>query len=462
MPPLTLPSGPPIKLSAPAIERAMRLSVLEGLVFALMVGFGEVYFLADAIRLSASPLELSLVVILPLFVGSLGPLLSLTFLRGVRARKRLVVVPVTAQALALAALSATDAFGVSTPVTLIACACAYQLSGQSGGAAWASWFGDLVPEERRGSYFARRNRGVYLLTSAGVLLGGLALHLLEPERAALSDAAGGRGFALIFGLAAAFRVISAVLLAITPEPGFQRPFDRSKLQRFLSTQRGTVVRRVVLTCAGFYFTVYLASPYFAPYMLETLSFSYLEFTAASLIVVVFKVLFLHRWGQRLERSGARSALLLAAFLAALIPLPWLFAGGLGWVLVAQSLSGLAWAGFELSLFCLLVERGYRGVRTHVFAIQTAFNGTAQLLGGLAGAAILGYVGGDMRVLFAISMGGRLLFAAALPLLIPAPPTQEPALRRPLLLRVIGMRPSGGLAVRPLPAPRGEGPPRRES
>jgi hypothetical protein len=68
----------------------------------------------------------------------------------------------------------------------------------------------------------------------------------------------------------------------------------------------------------------------------------------------------------------------------------------------------------------------------------------------------------MRVLFAISMGGRLLFAAALPLLIPAPPTQEPALRRPLLLRVIGMRPSGGLAVRPLPAPRGEGPPRRES
>jgi len=437
-------------LSAEAIERGLRLSILEGLAFALMVGFGEIYFLADAIRLSATPLEQGLVVILPLFVGSLGPLASLRLLGRLPTRKPLVVAAAVAQALALVAIALTDALGLSTPAVLIGCACAYQLFGQSVGTAWASWFGDLVPVARRGSYFARRNRGIYLLTSAGVLLGGLALHVLEPAPAALSESRGGGGFVLVFGLAAAFRLLSACLHLATPEPRFQRPYERPKIVRFLATRRGTDVRRVLLTCAGLYFAVYLASPYFAPFMLEALAFDYLEFTAASLIVVLLKVVFLPGWGKLIEQAGTRPVLLSTTLCVALVPVPWLWANGLGWVLVAQAFSGLSWAGFELSLFCLLVERGFRGARPHIFAVQTFLNGTAQLLGGLAGAFLMGSAGLGMRTIFAVSLVGRLLFALALPRLIPAPQTPLPG--RDILLRVIGMRPSGGLAVRPLPSP----------
>lgn len=440
-------------LSAEAIERGMRVSVVEGLAFALMVGFGELYFLADAVRLSATPFQQGLVVILPLFVGSLGPLLSLRVLSRLATRKPLVVAASLAQALTLAALAVCDALAVSTPGTLIACASAYQLFGQSVGTAWASWFGDLVPEGERGPYFARRNRGIYLLTSVGVLLGGLFLHLLEPASAALSDARGGTGFAWIFGLAAAFRLISTALHVRTPEPSFQRPYSRLRIARFLATRRGIDVRRVLLTCAGLYLTVYVASPYFAPFMLDELGFDYLEYTAASLVVVLLKVLLLPVWGRRIERSGARPVLLLATVCAALVPLIWLWADGLAWVLVAQAFSGLSWAGFELSLFCLLQERGVRGARPSIFALQTVLNGTAQLLGGLAGALLVGSAGVELRTLFAISLVGRLVFAGALPRLIRAPVESVARGRRALHLRVVGLRPSGGLAVRPVPRAR---------
>ena len=53
---------------------------MEGAVYALMVGCGETYFLANAVRLGASPLQQGLVVTLPLCVGAGGAVLSIAML----------------------------------------------------------------------------------------------------------------------------------------------------------------------------------------------------------------------------------------------------------------------------------------------------------------------------------------------------------------------------------------------
>jgi len=68
------------KGSVSSIRRAMRFSLADALFYALMVGSGEVYFLADAVRLGATALEQALVITLPLCVGTLGPLLALGLL----------------------------------------------------------------------------------------------------------------------------------------------------------------------------------------------------------------------------------------------------------------------------------------------------------------------------------------------------------------------------------------------
>ncbi len=441
------------------IRRAMRLSILEGMAFAVTVGLGEVFYLADAIRLSATRLEQGLVVALPLFVGSAGPLVALRALRRMRTRKPLVVGSALGQALTLLALALGDYLGRSTPGSLIACACAAAVFNQASGTAWSSWFGDLVPSRVRGRYFAVRNRGIYFCTCVGVVGGGIGLTVLERGLPADALRAGGSGFALIFAVAALFRLASVALHVATPEPPFAGLSTPVRVVRYLSTERGRTTRRLLLLCSGFYFLVYVASPYFSPYMLESLHFSYLEYTVANVALVVTKVLFLPLWGRLVDQVGGRAVYLLCALCTAIVPVPWLWAKGLGWVVIAQSISGVAWAGFELSLFTLVLERTYRGVRAHVFATQTVLNGTAQLLGTLVG-AFCAPLAGDLRWIFAASFAGRFLFTLRLPALLP-PATKDPRLgRRDVFLRVIGFRPSGGLVMRPLPA-SGEPPSARE-
>jgi MFS family permease len=431
------------------MRRTLRLSVLDAAVYAFMVGLGEVYFLADAIRLGASPLAQGLIVSLPLFVGAAGPLLALRLLPRLTARKPLVLAAAVGQALMLALLAAGDATHTLSPGLLIALVCLYQVCGQAAGTTWASWFGDLVPRTIRGRYFSRRNRAAYLGTFVGLLVGGLFLHYIEPGRAADALADSGRGFVVLFGLASAFRLVSVGLLAASAEPVFHGISGRVRVTRFFASQRGTSAWRLVLMVAALQYAVYIASPYFQPFMLGELKFTYVQYMLASLTVIVMKVAFLPAWGTLIDQYGARQLGSLAALLLALVPLPWLWANGLGWVLVAQAFSGFSWAGFELAEFTLLLETSYRSTRLHVFAALRVGNGLAQLLGGLTGALLL-KLSVELQALFAISLVARLLVAVSFLRLLPPARRGAPTIRRhELLLRVIGIRPNGGVVHRPV-------------
>jgi len=427
----------------------MRLSIAEGSAYAWMVGLGETYVLADAIRLGASRLEQGLVVTLPLFLGALGPLLCLRLLARRKRRKGLAVGAIAAQAANLMLLAVADFLQRSSPALLIALAAVHQVTGQAVGTAWSSWFGDLVPDAVRGRYFARRNRFVYASIGGGMLAGGFLLQRLEGVPAGIAQGSGGRGFALLFALAALARGTSAVLLALTPEPTFRGVADRSRVRRYLATARGSRAWRVVLLVFAMQLAVYVASPYFTPFVLESLSFSYAELTAANLTVMLAKVAMLPAWGRVIDQLAARSAFALAALLLALVPLPWLWADGPGWALGAYAYSGFAWAGYEVSLFALLLSSSYRHTRPHVFAMHSVLNGAGQLGGSLVGAWIAGAADQSLRLVFAASLAARLAAALAAPWIVPPAAGEADPPRRSLLLRVIGLRPMGGVVHRPL-------------
>jgi MFS family permease len=296
------------------------------------------------------------------------------------------------------------------------------------------------------------------MTFAGVLVGGRLLAVLEPDgpvaAAAESGEGGvrGAGFALIYGLAALARFTSALLHLAAPEPPFGGLAPRARTTQFMATDQGRGITRLVLGGAAFYFAVYVASPYFAPYMLEVLHFDYTEYTLASAAVIVSKVTFLSLWGKRVDQLGARPVFLVAAVLTSIVPLPFLWAEGLGWVIVAQGLSGIAWAGYELSIFTLVLERTYRRVRPQVFALQNLANGVAQLTGSLTGAWLVGAFSLPLVAVFAFSFAGRIVLSVALSFLLPSAKWEPPLRRREVLFRVVGFRVSGGLGLRPLPEP----------
>ena len=91
-------------LTAPEASRSMALSVGEGVLYAVMVGFGDAYFLADAVRLGASSLEQALVVTLPLLGGALGSVAALALLRRAPRRRPVVLAGALTQATVLIAL----------------------------------------------------------------------------------------------------------------------------------------------------------------------------------------------------------------------------------------------------------------------------------------------------------------------------------------------------------------------
>ncbi|MDA1194682.1 MAG: MFS transporter [Planctomycetota bacterium] len=438
----------PNRLSEAETARSMHLSIIEGVAYAIMVAFGEACFLADAVRLGASPLQQGLVISLPLCGGALGSVVAVAWLRGVTSRRRIVAFGSFVQVLVLAALALTHAAGAGSTLMLIALAVMHQAGGQMAGTAWNSWYGDVVPSGVRGSYFGVRSRYVYLATLLGVVGSGVMLHFIEPGAAGVVAAgAGGAGFAWVFGIAAFARLVCVVLFGFSPEPRFRGLPAPRTTRRFLGTSRGRVAWRVLLAGGAMQFLVYIGSPYFGPYMLRDLQFTYVEYMLASLAVVVLKVVALPAWGRLVDAHGARSVYALALLLVALVPLPWLWAQGLGWVLVAQALSGFAWGGYEVSFFSTLLEATYKPTRPYVFAAQNLIQGTGQLLGSLAGAGVIAWAGGSFLACFAVSAVGRGVLALIAPLWIPRPAARDS--RGRLLLRVIGFRAHGGLSHRPV-------------
>jgi predicted MFS family arabinose efflux permease len=432
----------------------MRLSLLEGAAYALMVGFGETYFLADAVRLGATRLEQGLVVTLPLCAGALGSVAALALLARVRARKRVVVASAAVQVAILLGLALR---GSLSPELLIGAVCLYQACGQAAGTAWSSWYGDIVPRGIRGTYFARRNRFVHLATCLGLIGGGLLLERLEPGAAGdVARGAGGTGFRLVFLVAAGARLLSALLLASSPEPHYRGLTDARQTFRFLATSRGARAWRLLGTGAALQLMVYVASPYFGPFMLKDLRFSYLEYMVSSVTVVSAKFCLLPLWGRLVDVHGSRQVYTLAALLVAVIPLPWLWARGLVWIVPAQALSGFSWAGYEVAYFSTMLDSSTKRTRPYLFALQSVLNGSMQLLGGLLGAVLLAAAHGSCRAVFVASLVLRLAVAAIAPRLVPAPRKSRPIGRRALFLRMIGIRPHGGAVHRPIDDGEGRG------
>src|SRR5688572_17000935 len=96
------------------LRRTLSLSVCDGVFFALMVGIGENFLVADALRLGASTFELALVVTLPLLCGALGPLIALRVLARVPLRRGVVVAGAWLQALNWLTLAVLDFIGGSS------------------------------------------------------------------------------------------------------------------------------------------------------------------------------------------------------------------------------------------------------------------------------------------------------------------------------------------------------------
>ncbi|MEM4247242.1 MAG: MFS transporter [Candidatus Woesearchaeota archaeon] len=212
--------------------------------------------------------------------------------------------------------------------------------------AWSSWVADIVPDKVRGAFWGRRNMLVSFAGMIATLIGGVYLDLFQKESHV--------GFATMFGIAIIIGLWSTRIMAKIKEPEY-RDHDHHGIKDFFSVDGQ--FRKYCWTIMAFYFGVNIASPLFTAYMIHDLGLSYTYFVLAGAIATVCRILSQPHFGYVSDRYGDKPVGLICMLGTALVPLSFIFVTKeTFWLIIpAQILSGIAWAGMDLSIWNLLLD-----------------------------------------------------------------------------------------------------------
>lgn len=437
----------------PRVEESLRHSIKDGVYFSTMTGGAESYFSAFAIFLQASTPMIGLLASLPSLLASFMQIVSAWLGRKIGKRKQIIVVGALFQAACLVPLALLPLFFPNYGAALLIPMVFLYLCGPNLGAPqWNSLVGDLLPESRRGRFFAQRTKLSTVASVAALAAGGLILDGFDSMGNAYW------GFLVIFICAAVARLASAYHLNAMHEPTSKTaelaiPDDLTLWRRI----RQSHLLKFSLFYASMQFAVAISGPYFTLYMLRDLQFSYLEFMIITVASVVVQFLTLNRWGRLSDLFGNRLILMTTGCIIMFIPSLWLVSTNYFWILAVQAISGLGWAGFTLSASAFVFDLTPAEHRATLVAAHNVLAAVAIFLGASTGAIIAAHVPstielGDLSVsvwtplygLFFISCILRILVAAAFLPVLKEVRRVRPMSMGGVIFRVTRMHPVSGL------------------
>ncbi len=285
--------------------------------------------------------------------------------------------------------------------------------------AWTSLAADVVSEKLRGTYFSRRLFVIGILSMLAFLSGGFILDLFPKESQA--------GFVIVFTTGIILGLLATGIMAKVREPK-ARSHDLHSFKDFTREWHGDFGWFLLFSCV-FNFAYMLSSPFFTAYMLNDLKMSYSLFVIANALSFIAKVFSQSAFGPMTDRDGDKPVAMICVFGTGLIPLVFLFlhTGNLWLLIPAQILSGIVWAGVELTTFNLLLDVSDKNDRPFQIAEYNVITSIPMVIAPIAGgfladrASLFGLAG--IPLVFGVSMVLRFLSAG---LLIPLPERRGPA------------------------------------
>ncbi len=313
------------------------------------------YITPYALLLGASNKIIGFLTSIPQIASAIIQLFSLRILGGKISRKKLSFWGALLQAIFWLPIISLEFFyfvlnkrGPMIPIALIGFYTILVAAGSIFAPAWSSWMKDLVDEKTRGSYFGKRNRIVGFASLSSMVVAGYLLDVFKKINAY-------SGFLLIFSIAMISRFISAFLLKQQHEP----PFKSHKsyyftLWEFIRIMPQSNFGRFTAFVNLFTFSVSIASPFFAVYMLKYLKLSYLQFTLVNFASSIASLLSMPLWGKLGDRYGNLKIVKTTSSLIPLVPAMWALTTFVKSnfvffiLLLIELYSGFLWAGYNLS------------------------------------------------------------------------------------------------------------------
>ena len=389
-----------MRLNKVNVRESLRWSFKDGIFAAFMAGVTDHYATPAALYLGATVQHVGLIAALPNLLSSLSQFVSVRVIYWVGGRLKLLVCLVYSQASVILCIAMLPLLEISNRVELLliflilAAVC-----GGLAGPAWGSLMSDYVPASKRGRYFGWRNRTVGVVTVGSIVASGLLLNFFQ-------EISYGTGFSIIFSLAAACRYVSAYFISRMDEPPHKKdPASDFTFLMFLRRFRESNFLKFVVFSGCLTFATYLAGPFFAVFMLRDLQLSYLTYMALQVGSSLAALVALPLWGKHADLVGNVRVLRLSSFLAALIPIFWLFSHNAAYLLLVQMFAGFSWSGVTLSAGNFIYDAVTPQKRVRCIAYFNVINGLALFSGSLLG----GYFASRLPPLF----GYRLLALFAL-------------------------------------------------
>jgi MFS family permease len=388
------------------IKNSLDYSVKEGSAFSVMTGFAERYFGAFAIFLNATVFQAGLIGSFPLFLGYVVQLASQSFLNLFKSRRTLMVIMCFLRTLLFIPFMLTPFMGQNKVWFLLLFISLYYTFIYLTVPAWTSWMGDLVDEKSRGIYFGKRSKENNFVLLISIILAGFFL-----EHFSVNPVIG-------FGILFLFAFGSSLMATWFLTKKYDIPYKEEKQDQFSFidfSKRMFKTNFGMFTIYNFaiHFSVYIAAPYFVPYMLDYLKFTYLQFMIVISLAFLAKVLFMPVWGEFSDIYGNRKVILFSTILVTLLPFLWILNKSFIWVCFLQLLSGLSWAGFDISILNYVYDSTSVQKRPRCTSYMLFYRGLGVFLGGLIGGLLyqrISFFGSGFYAVFLLSTILRLIFA----------------------------------------------------
>ena len=246
-------------------QKSLRLNVFDGAASFAMAGFTQNYVTPFALALKATTAQIGLLNSLPSFAAAFAQLAAPALVDRAGSRKKVILPVVVLQALLWLAVFLLPYLFAGTAVWwLIGLFTITVVFGALASAPWQSMMADLVHEDVRGRYFSFRGRINTFTFLTVSLVAGLLLQLFTHNVFI--------GFAILFGGAMVFRLLSFNFLARMYEPPVVREASRTTvtLRHMIKNLGGSNFGRFTVFVALMFFSIMVSGAFFSVYMLRDL------------------------------------------------------------------------------------------------------------------------------------------------------------------------------------------------
>lgn len=382
------------------VRNSLKLSVLDGITFSAMAGLTQNYITPFALALKATTQQIGLLASVPNLTMAASQFAAPNLSEAAGSRKKLILPIVLMHALMWGPILLIPyLFATAQVWWLIAFVTLSAVIGALANPAWGSMMADLVPGAMRGRYFSFRGRLMVLVTLAFSLIAGVILQFYTKNVFT--------GFAILFGGALLFRLLSLYFLSGMYEPPAPKRTEKRESLLHLAGHLGSSnLGRFTLYVALIGFAANLAAPFFSVYMLRDLKFSYTTYVMITSAHAVSNLAFQTFWGRRADRAGNIRVIRVTSCLVPFIPLIWMLNSNRFYLMGAEVFSGMAWAGFQLASSNFIYDASQPENRTKQIALFNSINGVAVFLGALIGGYLAphlpAFLGFNIRSLMLIS------------------------------------------------------------